>query len=300
MNGFTMQQTSFPYVCCIVDDASVDGESDVIHKYLVENFDLSNNSDFFEKDTDYATIFYAQHTINKNCYFAVLFLKENLYSKKQSNKKFELISEWRNICEYEAMCEGDDYWIDPAKLEKQVRALDDNKLAVFSYTSFVTVNSKGKEENRPFFNKCIKRSHSGDVLFDLFTQNFIMTLTVVYRIAINSENTYFNKYQGPRCDYYLFMLLATKGQAIFLNDKTGCYRNNPNGQINTNKERIDKIIWEIYKYFAIGVLAGELDKKISLSSKLLFQIQIYYRALMMYIKNKDKLFMFTLLKHLYN
>ena len=26
MNGFVMQQTDFPFVCCIVDDASTDGE----------------------------------------------------------------------------------------------------------------------------------------------------------------------------------------------------------------------------------------------------------------------------------
>ncbi len=34
MNGFTMQQTNFPFVCTIVDDASTDGEQDVIKKYL--------------------------------------------------------------------------------------------------------------------------------------------------------------------------------------------------------------------------------------------------------------------------
>ena len=36
MNGFTMQQTSFPYVCTIVDDASTDGEQEVIHQYVEE------------------------------------------------------------------------------------------------------------------------------------------------------------------------------------------------------------------------------------------------------------------------
>ena len=30
MDGFTMQQTNFPFVCCIVDDASTDGEQKVI------------------------------------------------------------------------------------------------------------------------------------------------------------------------------------------------------------------------------------------------------------------------------
>ena len=75
MNGFTMQQTSFPFVCTIVDDASTDGEQDVIRKYLEDNFDFSEGSVAYHKETDYAHITYAQHKTNKNCYFAVLYLK---------------------------------------------------------------------------------------------------------------------------------------------------------------------------------------------------------------------------------
>ena len=59
MNGFTMQQTSFPFVCTIVDDASTDGEQEVIRRYLEENFDLSECSVAFHKKTDCAHITYA-------------------------------------------------------------------------------------------------------------------------------------------------------------------------------------------------------------------------------------------------
>ena len=77
MNGFTMQQTDFPFVCTIVDDASTDGEQEVISKYLEENFDFSDDSVAYHKETDYAHITYAQHKTNKYCFFAVLYLKEN-------------------------------------------------------------------------------------------------------------------------------------------------------------------------------------------------------------------------------
>lgn len=124
MNGFTMQQTSFPFICTIVDDASTDGEQEVIRKYVDENFDFSDGSVAFHKETDYAHITYAQHKTNKNCYFAVLYLKENHYS--QSKSKMGYLSEWRDMCEFEAICEGDDYWIVPDKLQKQVDFLEVN------------------------------------------------------------------------------------------------------------------------------------------------------------------------------
>ena len=35
MNGFCMQKTSFPFVCCIIDDNSTDGEQEVIKNYYI-------------------------------------------------------------------------------------------------------------------------------------------------------------------------------------------------------------------------------------------------------------------------
>lgn len=44
MNGFTIQQTDFPFVCCIVDDASTNGEQLVIKNYLKKYFDFTDTS----------------------------------------------------------------------------------------------------------------------------------------------------------------------------------------------------------------------------------------------------------------
>ena len=125
MNGFTMQQTDFPFVCIIVDDASTDGEQEVIRKYVEENFDLSEGSAAYSKETDYAVITYAQHKTNKNCYFAVLYLKENHYSQKKDKSPY--LKEWRDGVEYMAICEGDDYWIVPDKLQVQYEILENNQ-----------------------------------------------------------------------------------------------------------------------------------------------------------------------------
>lgn len=123
MNGFCMQQTNFPFVCVIVDDASTDGEPAVIQKYLDNNFDLQNKSVVRNEETDDYVLTFAQHKRNKNCYFAVLWLKYNHYKKKDKKPYY---AEWQDNAKYIAICEGDDYWIDENKLQKQVLFLENN------------------------------------------------------------------------------------------------------------------------------------------------------------------------------
>lgn len=144
MNGFVMQQTNFPFVCCIVDDSSTDGEQNVIKQYMNANFAMSDSTVAYEKETDYAHILFAQHKENKSCFFAVLLLKVNLYSEEY--KKFQYISEWRDSSDYEALCEGDDYWICVNKLQKQADFLDCHPDYGLVHTDFDLV--KGKRNHK--------------------------------------------------------------------------------------------------------------------------------------------------------
>lgn len=144
MNGFVMQQTNFPFVCCIVDDSSTDGEQNVIKQYMNANFAMSDSTVAYEKETDYAHILFAQHKENKSCFFAVLLLKVNLYSEE--HKKFQYISEWRDSSDYEALCEGDDYWVCVNKLQKQADFLDCHPDYGLVHTDFDLV--KGKRNHK--------------------------------------------------------------------------------------------------------------------------------------------------------
>lgn len=139
MNGFVIQQTTFPVVTMIVDDASTDCTADVIRQYVVENFDLQDSAVAYEKDADYGHVSFARHKTNENCYFAVIYLKENHYS--QGKSKAPYLTEWMDT-KYIALCEGDDYWTDPMKLQKQAGFLEGHE----EY-GFVGTNVRIKKED---------------------------------------------------------------------------------------------------------------------------------------------------------
>lgn len=122
MDGFCMQQTSFPFVCVIVDDASTDGEPNVVRTYMEQHFNIDDKNVVRNVETDDYVMTFAQHKTNENCFFAVYYLKYNHYSIKKD--KFPYFTEYHDKAKYIALCEGDDYWIDPGKLQEQVDFLE--------------------------------------------------------------------------------------------------------------------------------------------------------------------------------
>lgn len=123
LDGFAKQETDFPFVCVILDDCSTDATASVLANYLNNCCSIVGEQKFCEDNDNYRLSF-ARHIKNENCYFAVYYLKYNHYrAKKQKGPYFEC---WDAHSTYLAMCEGDDYWIDPLKLQKQVSFLDRN------------------------------------------------------------------------------------------------------------------------------------------------------------------------------
>ncbi len=120
IDGFTIQETNFPYVAVVIDDSSTDGEQGLIQQYLSEHF----KEPFRIKETEYANIICANHKTNPNCSIVAFLLKYNHYSIKKD--KLHYLDEWRNNSKYIAFCEGDDYWTSPNKLQMQVDFLEEN------------------------------------------------------------------------------------------------------------------------------------------------------------------------------
>ena len=94
LDGFVMQQTNFPIEVLIHDDASTDHSADIIREYTAKYPYL----------------------------FKPIYQTENQYSKGVDIPTNYLYSRARG--KYIAICEGDDYWTDPHKLQIQVDFLE--------------------------------------------------------------------------------------------------------------------------------------------------------------------------------
>ena len=220
MNGFTMQQTTFPFVCTIVDDASTDGEQEIIRNYLHENFDLKDNSIVRNEETDDYVLCFAQHKMNKNCYFAVLWLKFNHYSIKKAKKPY--LVEWDNNAKYIAMCEGDDYWIDPLKLQKQFNFMEAHpEYSLCFHANYELFPSGEKKIYKP---KELKEQYSPDDVI-LGGGGFMATCSMFYRgkYLLNEGKPDFLR-NCPIGDLPLMLYYVAKGNIGYIDEVMSVYR----------------------------------------------------------------------------
>lgn len=226
LKGFVLQQTAFPVVYTIVDDASTDSTATVIKHFVSENFDLGDASVGYDKDTDYGHVTFAQHKTKKNCFFAVIYLKENHYSQRKSKDPY--FDEW-NDTKYIALCEGDDYWTDPLKLQRQVDFLETNdeysvsaENGLVFYTSSQTTDVFSKERTK-------------DVTFEeLLIKRRFPTASVMYRACYRKglENLI-----PPRFDTLSWAYLSKQGKIHYNSVISSVYRRGSG--ITSN----DKIKW---------------------------------------------------------
>ena len=251
MNGFCMQQTSFPYVAIIVDDASTDGEPEVIKHYLNDFFDMPNAQRW---ETDDAYFIEASHKENKNCTFAVVLLKYNFYQLRKD--KNPLISQWNDSAKYIAMCEGDDYWIAEDKLQKQIEFLENHEDYVMCYSGFINVDEKGEEIFRENYERMMQKSTSGDILRLLIETNFILTCTTIFRNSVHKE--YCKQGFTFGHDYTRFIFATIYGYSKYFSTKMSAYRKTSTGAMATRKEAIGRCFHETRLFFYNSLCENKL------------------------------------------
>ena len=234
MNGFCMQQTAFPFVAVIIDDASTDGEPEVIKSYLNDHFDMQH-ARYWE--TDDAYFIEAQHKENKSCTFAVVLLKYNFWQAKKD--KGPLIAEWNETVKYIALCEGDDYWTKPYKLQKQIDFLESHPDYSMCFHDADIRAEKGRQWY-DVFGKLENRDYTG-------LENMI-TWSVPTHSIVCRKDIWKNTPKNPKFtmgDNVLILQCSRYGKIRCIAEKMGVYRLTPTSWIGGQSDKVQR-----YKYIS--------------------------------------------------
>jgi glycosyltransferase involved in cell wall biosynthesis len=210
IDGFLMQKTSFPFEILIFDDASTDNTQNIIKKYA-----------------------------NDNSYIRTFLQIENQWRKNKYGLTDFLFPMSRG--KYIAICEGDDYWTDPYKLQKQVDFLEANLDYVICYHDAKIINESGQIISQSKLPDAYKRDFSSK---EMITDSWILTLTICFRNVLKSFPKEFSEvFNG---DTFLISLLSFYGKGKYLGNiiEPDVYRQHSGGvwsvisPINKNIENI--------------------------------------------------------------
>lgn len=241
LNGFANQNTTFPIVFCVVDDASTDGEQEFLRKWADDNLEIKNNEYshvVFSNGERYCATLKNRHQIT----FVIVLLFENHYGKKS---KFPYISEWLSQSKYQALCEGDDYWIEPSKIQRQVDYLERNPTIVLTCHRYKTYNQElgvwEEEKNEKLFKGV-------DEGFAFNRHNNRGWLTKTLSLVFRSE---FIKGHEDSLDFVIIYYLMKNGDGYVFNDFWGVYRKHNGGVCSKNSrfENVKRMYYVVKKLY---------------------------------------------------
>lgn len=229
LNGFAIQQTNFPFTCLVMDDASTDGEQEVLKGWMRRECDMSKSEVI---DISTSEVIIVPHRTNTSCNFAFYLLKQNLYGNPKKN---DHVTPWRDACEYEAICEGDDYWIDPLKLQKQVDFLEKHPDVSMVFSNCHVLKGNNYIDDEYFAFKGISNKYyTSD---ELYAKWVVPTASIMYKADC------FQAYHDKRIyagDIVLVLTLAEAGDIYGMIDYMTVYRLNDNGLTITRESNLNE------------------------------------------------------------
>lgn len=258
MNGFAMQQTTFPFLAIIIDDASTDGEPRVLETYYNSNFELSKYSEGNIWETDEAKFLFGYHKENQNCYFAIVLLKSNYYSQGKSKK--HLFEMWERQTKFIALCEGDDYWTSSDKLQKQIDFLESHADYTMCFHRAIEHWEDRTKEDK-VFTEVEDRDYSGLDIFDKWTvpTASVVLLKKVYKSsiylkAINNEKFYYG-------DIIIFLSCCKCGKVRGFSNVMSVYRRHTGSMSLPQQHSWEQQAKLAYHYLEIYHVFGKEFKK---------------------------------------
>ena len=248
LDGILMQVTNFNFEILIGEDGSNDGTREICLEYA--------------KKYPGKIKLFLHHREN------------NIYIDGKPTGRFNfLYNLYSAKGKYLAICEGDDYWIDPNKLQKQVQFLENNGgeyVGVYTNhkicdTSGHIVTMRALKDNQPkFFDR-----------LTIFGKYSSQTLTVVYKNleSVKKQLTEFNGFLNA--DRVLAVLTAQYGKIKFLDFVSGTYRWGSGIHSTKQEEQKRKGRIELYKAFKIFFGVHDISERINIRLNELYMYEIW-------------------------
>lgn len=195
LHGIDIQKTNFDFELVIGDDFSEDDTLKKIKAYKFSNPRLKVKILNRIKGDDYD------------------------FERQKKGRLYNFVDTLNNCSgEFIALLDGDDFWVDETKLQRQVSQLESNPSATLSFHK-VKVLKKNGDLLEDFITKV------PDVFDDVYALglkgNYIHTPTVVFRNVICLPDDFV---KVPYGDYFLYMLLAEQGKLMYIKEEMAVYR----------------------------------------------------------------------------
>jgi len=225
LDGFVMQKNNFAFQVIIHDDASTDKTADIIREYQEKYPEIIKP--IFQSENQYSKEFYG-----------------NMIEKIYSNLRGK----------YTAFCEGDDYWTDEYKLQKQVDFLESHPEFVMCSGGYCINDTIDDKLDRPqiiFSENPIGFVYNFEIVLKKWC---VKTLTTMYRtnIVLDFYKSFIKSFKFSR-DVHLVYLALQQGQGYYFSQQLGIANIHVggifNGLNNFEKNKINqKVLKELWKY----------------------------------------------------
>lgn len=244
LEGFVMQKTDFPFIAIVHDDASTDNTPDIIRKYA-EKY---------------------PHIIKP------IYEKENQYSKRDGSIERIMNNAIPDSIKYVAICEGDDYWTDSNKLQKQVDFLENNPehTLCFHNAKVIYESEELEQQQRLRFNNTFSnienRDYSG---IEIYENWIIPTASVVFKKEILNSDIYKTATKRGRFRYgdiILFLSCCHYGKIRGFKEIMSVYRRLESGMVFQDKVN-DHTTALLQHHSEIPIIFGEKFKSPSRRQK---------------------------------
>lgn len=217
IDSFLMQETNFPFEIVIDDDCSLDGTGEIIRQYTEKFPNI---------------------------------IKSNLRDLNVGLRKNFLENLQRARGKYLVLCDGDDYWTDQLKVQKQVAFLEKNDEYVLTYTAMETFHEKGTSQ------RIVGSSITDKTALDIQKHRLNTgSCTVCCRNVDVLKNYPFEYHCSPSNDHFFYSLLGAYGKGKFLEDiKPAQYRLHNDGDYTGKTEKQRRILhqqtdYALYMYY---------------------------------------------------